>query len=258
MEENPMPEAADAVRTTPIRDLPSDMKDRLIVALDLDSVAAAREMVRRLDGVASFFKVGLGLLFVPGVNDLIASLTASGKRVFLDAKMFDIPQTVARGVASVAQRGVSCVTVHGDAAIMRAAVEAKGTSDLKIFAVTVLTSLDDQAAKAMGYAHPVRDLVTLRARKAVECGCDGIIASAEDDPNQLRGKVQSQSLLITTPGIRMPGGETHDQKRIATPEQAIANGADYLVVGRPIIAAADPRQAALRIIEDMRVGAPGA
>jgi orotidine-5'-phosphate decarboxylase len=253
-----MPDAADAVITAPKRDLPSDMKDRLIVALDLDSVAEAQKMIRQLDGVVSFFKVGLGLLFVPGVDGLIAALIAAGKRLFLDAKMFDIPQTVARGVASVAQRGVNFVTVHGDEAIMRAAVRAKGTSDLKIFAVTVLTSLDDQAAKAMGYAHCVSDLVTLRARKAVECGCDGIIASAEDNPNRLRTLAQSQSLLITTPGIRMPGGETHDQKRIATPQQAIVNGADYLVVGRPIIAATDPRQAALQIIEDMRAGAQSA
>jgi orotidine-5'-phosphate decarboxylase len=110
----------------------------------------------------------------------------------------------------------------------------------------------------MGYAHCVSDLVTLRARKAVECGCDGIIASAEDNPNRLRTLARSQSLLITTPGIRMPGGETHDQKRIATPQQAIVNGADYLVVGRPIIAATDPRQAALQIIEDMRAGAQSA
>jgi orotidine-5'-phosphate decarboxylase len=258
MGNNPMPDATDAVGTAPHRDLPSEMQDRLIVALDLDSVAAAQEMVRRLDGVVSFFKVGLGLLFVAGVDNLLASLIASGKRVFLDAKMFDIPQTVANGVAAVAQRGVSFVTVHGDEAIMRAAVKAKGASDLKIFAVTVLTSLDDQAAKAMGYAHSVSELVTLRTRKAVECGCDGIIASAEDDPGRLRIAAQSQSLLITTPGIRMPGGETHDQKRVATPKQAIANGADYLVVGRPIIAATDPRQAALRIVEDMRAGAQSA
>jgi orotidine-5'-phosphate decarboxylase len=253
-----MPDAAGAIKTEANRELPSDMKDRLIVALDLDTVAAAREMVRQLDGEVSFFKVGLGLLFVAGVDDLIASLIASDKRVFLDAKMFDIPQTVANGIASVAQRGVSFVTVHGDEAIMRAAVKAKGTSSLKIFAVTVLTSLDDQAAKAMGYAHSVSDLVTLRARKAVECGCDGIIASAEDDPSRLRVAAQSQALLITTPGIRMPGCETHDQKRVATPKQAIENGADYLVVGRPIIAATDPRQAALRIIADMRAGAPTA
>ena len=250
-----MSDATDAVRPAAKRDLPSDMKDRLIVALDLDSVAAAQEMVRQLDGMVSFFKVGLGLLFVAGVDDLIASLIASGKKLFLDTKMFDIPQTVANGVASVARRGVSFVTVHGDEAIMRAAVKAKGTSNLKIFAVTVLTSLDDEAAKAMGYAHSVRDLVTLRARTAVECGCDGIIASAEDDPNRLRIAAQSQSLLITTPGIRMPGGETHDQKRVATPQRAIESGADYLVVGRPIIAATDPRQAALRIIADMRAAA---
>jgi orotidine-5'-phosphate decarboxylase len=245
-----MPDAGDTKR-----DLPSDMKDRLIVALDLDSVAAAQEMVRQLDGVVSFFKVGLGLLFVPGVDELIASLTESGKKLFLDAKMFDIPQTVARGVAAVAQRGVSFVTVHGDDAIMRAAVQAKGTSDLKIFAVTVLTSLDGDALKAMGYAHSISDLVGFRARKAVECGCDGIIASAEDDPSRLRMVAQSPSLLIATPGIRMPGGETHDQRRVATPRQAIENGADYLVVGRPIVAAEYPRQAALRIVDDMLAGA---
>jgi len=250
-----MPNASNATKTAANRDLPADIKDRLIVALDLDSIAEAQQMVRQLEGIVSFFKVGLGLLYVAGVDSLIASLITSGKQLFLDTKMFDIPQTVARGIASVAQRGVSFVTVHGDEAIMRAAVKAKGTSDLKIFAVTVLTSLDDEAAKAMGYAHSVRDLVTLRARKAVECGCDGIIASAEDDPNRLRSLAQSQSLLITTPGIRMPGGETHDQKRVATPRQAIENGADCLVVGRPIIAAPNPRQAAMRIIEDMRAGA---
>jgi orotidine-5'-phosphate decarboxylase len=250
-----MPNASNATKTAANRDLPADIKDRLIVALDLDSIAEAQQMVRQLEGIVSFFKVGLGLLYVAGFDSLIASLITSGKQLFLDTKMFDIPQTVARGIASVAQRGVSFVTVHGDEAIMRAAVKAKGTSDLKIFAVTVLTSLDDEAAKAMGYAHSVRDLVTLRARKAVECGCDGIIASAEDDPNRLRLLAQSQSLLITTPGIRMPGGETHDQKRVATPRQAIENGADCLVVGRPIIAAPNPRQAAMRIIEDMRAGA---
>lgn len=248
----------DAAAPASKRDLPPDMKDRLIVALDLDSVAAAQQMVRQLDDVVSFFKVGLGLLFRAGVDDLLAALIGSGKRVFLDAKMFDIPQTVANGVAAVVQRGVTFVTVHGDEAIMRAAVKAKGTSDLKIFAVTVLTSLDDQAAKAMGYAHSVSELVTLRARKAVECGCDGIIASAEDDPNRLRRLAHSQSLLITTPGIRMQGGEAHDQRRVATPRRAIANGADYLVVGRPIIAAPDPRQAAVRIVEDMRAGAQSA
>jgi orotidine-5'-phosphate decarboxylase len=230
------------------------MKDRLIVALDMESVEEARQIVRQLDGVVSFFKVGLGLQFAQGVDGLIGSLAGSGKKLFLDAKMYDIPQTVGRAVATIAQRGVSFVTVHGDEAIMRAAVKAKGASGLKVFAVTVLTSLDDEALKSMGYAHSARDLVMLRARKAVECGCDGIIASADDDPSRLRMLAQSEALLIATPGIRMPGGETHDQKRVATPKEAIENGADYLVVGRPIVAAKDPREAALRIIEDMRAG----
>jgi len=138
---------------------------------------------------------------------------------------------------------------------MRAAVKAKGASDLKILAVTVLISLDDDGLKSMGYAHSAKDLVLFRARKAVECGCDGIIASAEDDPNQIRTQAGSQSLLIATPGIRTPGGETHDQKRIATPRRAIANDSDYLVVGRPTIAAKNPLEAALRVIDDMKLGA---
>lgn len=240
------------------RALPTDMKDRLIVALDLPSIADALDIVRKLDGVVSFFKVGLGLLFLPGVDDLLTSLTESGKLLFLDTKMFDIPQTVANGVAAVARRGANIVTVHGDEAIMRAAVAAKGTSQVKIFGVTVLTSLTDDAVKTMGYAHPVKDLVALRARKAVECGCDGIIASADDDPAQLRAAAQSEALLIVTPGIRMPGFRADDQRRIASPRQAIERGADYLVVGRPIIAAGDPRQAALRIIADMQAAGSGA
>ena len=119
----------------------------------------------------------------------------------------------------------------------------------------MLTSLDDQALKSMGYAHGARDLVMLRAKNAVECGCDGIIASADDNPDRIRMLAQSERLLIATPGIRMPNADRHDQKRIATPREAIENGADYLVVGRPIVAEKDPRQAALNVIEDMVLGA---
>ena len=244
---------------TPIvkRNLPPDMKDRLIVALDLQNVDEAMAIVEKLDGVVSFFKVGLWLQFAKGVDNLIAHLVGSNKKLFLDAKMFDVPETVARAVATIAQRGASFVTVHGDENIMRAAVKAKGSSDLKVFAVTVLTSLDDPALKEMGYAHSAIDLVRLRARKAVECGCDGIIASADDRPNQIRMLAQSEHLLIATPGIRMPNADRHDQKRIATPREAIENGADYLVVGRPIVAEKNPRQAALNIIDDMESGAKG-
>jgi orotidine-5'-phosphate decarboxylase len=250
-----MPDGSGLTTTGAKRDLPAGMKDRLIVALDLPSVDEAREIVEKLDGVVSFFKVGLGLQFARGVDGLIESLVGSGKKLFLDAKMFDVPETVGRAVATAAARGVSFVTVHGDDSIMKAAVRAKANSSLKIFAVTVLTSLDDQALKGMGYAHNAKDLVMLRAKNAVECGCDGIIASADDNPDRIRMLAQSQHLLIATPGIRMPNADRHDQKRVATPREAIENGADYLVVGRPIVAEKDPRQAALNVIEDMVLGA---
>ncbi len=134
---------------------------------------------------------------------------------------------------------------------MRAAVKSRGSSKLKIFAVTVLTSLDDAALKEMGYGVSARELVNLRAMKAVECKCDGIIASANDDPNGIRELAQMPSLLIATPGVRLAGGDTQDQKRVATPKEAIESGADYLVVGRPIIAAIDPVAAARQFVAEM-------
>lgn len=233
------------------RVLPPRMADRLIVALDVDSVAAAQALVNRLHGTISFFKIGLWLLFAPGVDGLIDSLLAQGKKLFLDAKMYDIPQTVAKGVAAAAGRGVSFVTVHGDEAIMHAAVQARGDSELKIFAVTVLTSLDDAACAELGFALPARALVASRAARAVACGCDGVIASADDDPHAIRRLAGSDRLLIATPGVRQAAGMLHDHKRTATPGQAIAGGADYLVVGRPIVQAADPAAAARAFVAEM-------
>jgi len=234
-----------------VRAVPEDMAGRLIVALDLPSIAAAEGMVALLDGVVSFFKLGLGLLFAPGVDQLITRLTSGGRRLFLDAKLFDIPETVARAVARVAERGASFLTVHGDPRILEAAVAARGDAPLRIFAVTVLTSLDDAALAEMGYALTARALVHQRARQAVAAGCDGVIASAADDPDALRRFAGSPNLLIATPGIRPAGSAADDQRRIATPGAAIAAGADYLVVGRPIIAAADPRASALAIMAEM-------
>ena len=240
-----------------VRDVPPGMADRLIVALDVADVRAAQQLVTRLDGVASFFKIGLGLAFAPGLDGLIGSLTDGGKKIFLDAKMFDIPETVGRAVAVAARRRVSFVTVHGDAAIMRAAIKGKGDSDLKVFAVTVLTSLDDAALREMGYAVGAHELVQMRARKAIECGCDGIIASASDNPDEIRRLGDMQSLLIATPGIRQASGDVNDQKRTATPGEAIRNGADYLVVGRPIVAAPDPVATARSFIAEMEAARPG-
>ena len=239
------------------RDLPPDMKDRLIVALDVPTIAGAREMVARLDGVVSFFKIGLWLAFADGIDGLLRDLIGSGKRVFLDAKMHDIGQTVEEGAARAADRGVTLLTVHGEPQVMRAAVKGKGSSPLQIFAISVLTSLDDQALREIGYGMTVPELVHRRARHAAECGCDGLIASAADDPNELRRVAGSDRLLIGTPGIRGAEDSTDDQVRIATPRAAIERGSDYLVVGRPIIAQADPAARARRIIAEMETGARG-
>jgi orotidine-5'-phosphate decarboxylase len=234
------------------RDIPQAMADRLIVALDVPTIARAADLAERLDGIVSFFKVGLWLLFAPGAERFIDGLIADGKRVFLDAKMYDIGETVRQGVARAVERGVSFVTVHGDPDIMRAAVAGKaGSARTKVFAVSVLTSQHDAAVREMGYTLSVAELVQLRARQAAACGCDGIIASAHDDPNVIRTTIAAEHLLIATPGIREPGAETHDQQRVTTPKQAIARGADYQVVGRPITQSTDPVAAARRIVSDM-------
>ncbi len=236
------------------RDLPIEMAERLIVALDVDTVAEALHLVRRLDGVVSFFKIGFRLQIAEGFDDLVRQLLASGKKIFLDTKMFDIPQTVETAVRAAAKRGVSFITVHGDEAIVKAAMRGRADSDIKVFAVTVLTSLSDRALKEMGYALTARELVRLRAATAVACGCDGIIASADDKPDAIRALAQHEGLLIATPGIRLSDSPADDQARIATPDLAIENGADYLVVGRPIAAAADPAASAARFIADMNAG----
>jgi len=174
--------------------------------------------------------------------------------VFLDAKMYDIGRTVEEGVARAADRGVTLLTVHGDARIMEAAVKGKGGSDLKIFAISVLTSLDDAGLKEMGYALTASELIHRRAKQAVRFGCDGLIASAADDPNELRRIAGSDRLLIGTPGIRGADDTADDHARLATPATAIERGSDYLVVGRPIIAHADPVARAQRIIAEMEAG----
>jgi orotidine-5'-phosphate decarboxylase len=248
-----MPDGAQVVR--PQRHLPPDMSDRLIVALDVDTVDQARRLVKQLDGLIGFFKIGLGLFFQPGVDALIDELVRANKKVFLDYKMFDIGATVRRGVASAAGRGISFLTVHGDADILRSAVQGRGDSKtLKILSVSVLTSLDDQDLAAMGYSTTVKQLIGIRVKNAVACGCDGIIASPNDRPDELRRLVNDNNLLIATPGIRLPDDATDDHARAGSPSDAIFNGADYLVVGRPIIRADVPRPKAQEIIEEMKRG----
>jgi orotidine-5'-phosphate decarboxylase len=224
---------------------------RLIVALDVPDIDAARRMVEKLDGVASFFKVGLTLQLAPGVESFIRELIAAGKRVFLDYKYYDIEATLRQAVSRAAGLGVSFLTIHGSSRLIRAAVSGKGGAELKLFTVTVLTSLDKGDLVEMGYAaHTVEQLVLFRARKALEAGCDGVIASGEEAA-QIKG-VAGEKLLVITPGIRPEGYPADEQTRRTTPASAIAAGADYLVVGRPILQAPDPRVEAAQFVRDMQ------
>jgi orotidine-5'-phosphate decarboxylase len=239
---------------TAARDLPARIEDRLIVALDVPTIAEARALAASLKGVASFFKLGWWLLLAAGFDGLLAALTDAGNRVFLDAKIFDIGETVRHGAARAAERGVSFLTVHGDAEIIRAAVEGKGDSPLKILAITVLTSTGAEGLRDLGSALGVEELIRRRARLAADCGADGIIAAPSDAPTEIRRQAGCERLLVVTPGIRLAGAPRDDQKRVGTPAEAIAAGADYLVVGRPITRSPDPVGAARAIIEDMRRG----
>ena len=239
---------------TAARDLPTRLEDRLIVALDMPTLAEARALAAALKGVASFFKLGWWLLLAPGFDRLLAELTDAGNRIFLDAKIFDIGETVRHGAAHAARGGVSFLTVHGDAGIIRAAVEGRGDAAMRILAVTVLTNMDDAGLRDLGYADGVAATIRRRARLAVECGADGVIAAPADNPDMIRRQAGSDRLLVVTPGIRLAGAGRDDQKRTGTPAEAIAAGADYLVVGRPITRSPDPAAAARQIIEDMRRG----
>jgi orotidine-5'-phosphate decarboxylase len=227
--------------------MPPAPRERLIVALDVSSVEAAQALVARLGDAAAFYKIGYQLALAGGLG-LLPKLTDSGKRVFLDLKLHDIGNTVAEGVRSVARLGASFLTVHAYPQTMAAAVAAR-EGDLRILAVTVLTSYNDDDVKAAGYATTVRELAAERAAQARDIGVDGLVCSTDEAAN-LRSIVGANMALVT-PGIRPAGADAGDQKRIATPAAAIAAGADYLVVGRPITAAADPRRAAEAIVAEI-------
>ena len=225
-----------------------DARERLIVALDLPSVKAAEAMVSKLGDSVSFYKIGYQLAYAGGLP-FAAGLIAAGKRVFLDLKLHDIGNTVGKGVESVAQLGATFLTVHAYPQTMKAAVAAKGNSSLKILAVTVLTSYDDADLFAAGYKLGVGALVAQRATQAHDAGVDGLVCSAEEAAN-LR-KLVGPGLSLVTPGIRPAGVKSDDQKRIMTPMKAIQAGADYLVVGRPVVEAADPKAAADAIVAEI-------
>jgi orotidine-5'-phosphate decarboxylase len=223
-------------------------RDRLIVALDLPSVAAAEAMVERLGDTVDFYKIGYQLAFAGGLP-LAEMLVRAGKRVFLDMKLHDIGSTVANGVTRIAELGVTFLTVHAYPQTMKAAVDAKTGSALKILAVTVLTSYDDADLAAAGYEMTVPELAAERAAQAHDMGIDGLVCSAEEAA-MLRDIV-GPGMVLVTPGIRPAGADMGDQKRVTTPAAAIAAGADYLVVGRPIVAANDPAAAAKSIITEI-------
>jgi orotidine-5'-phosphate decarboxylase len=168
--------------------------------------------------------------------------------------MFDIGETVRRGIERVAERGVSFVTIHGDGDIIRAAVEGRRSSALKLLVVPALTSLNERGLRELGHGGSIADLIAERARFALDCGVDGIIASPQDNPNAIRARIAAERLLVVTPGVRLAGAALDDHKRSGTPAQAIADGADYLVVGRPIVHSDDPAAMALRIVADMQRG----
>ena len=229
-----------------------DARERLIVALDLPSVAAAEAMTRQLGESVRFYKIGYQLAFAGGLP-FAAGLIASGKRVFLDLKLHDIGNTVAKGVESVAQLGATFLTVHAYPQTMKAAVEGKRGSKLRILAVTVLTSYDDADLAAAGYEMSVKELAVARAAQARDIGVDGLVCSAEEAAS-LRD-IAGPGLVLVTPGIRPAGSATGDQKRIMTPARAIEAGADYLVVGRPVLEARNPKAAADAIVAEIEQAA---
>ena len=224
-----------------------DPRERLIVALDVPSLDGAQAMVALLGNAVSFYKIGYQLAFAGGL-DYARKLAQSGKRVFLDLKLHDIGNTVAAGVKSVAGLGASFLTVHAYPQVMAAAVAAR-EQNLRILAVTVLTSLNDGDLKEPGFAIGTAELAARRAAQARDIGVDGLVCSPEEVANLRR--IVGAGLTLVTPGIRPAGSGAGDQKRVATPAVAIAAGADYLVVGRPIIAAPDPKSAAQAIIAEI-------
>ena len=227
-------------------------RERLIVALDVPTPQAALALVDRLGDAANFYKIGMQLLSAGGYMRLIEELNARGHKVFADLKFFDVPATVAAAVRGLRDRGVEFLTVHGNQAIMEAAARDKGGS-MKILAVTALTSLDRGDLEDLGFECDIGKLVLSRARRAMEAGCDGVIASGQELP--VLRETLGDRLLVVTPGIRpVDNDETQDQKRVVTPQAALAAGADHIVVGRPINAAPDPRAVALAIQEEISRG----
>ncbi|CAM5773041.1 orotidine 5'-phosphate decarboxylase [Labrys miyagiensis] len=229
-----------------------DTRDRLICALDVDSVARAEALVTQLGESVAFYKIGYQLVFNGGLP-FAQDLARSGKKIFLDMKLHDIGNTVAKGVEAIARMGMTFLTVHAFPQTMKAAVEGARGSDLKILGVTVMTSYDDADLAEAGYRQSVSELVSQRVAQAMALGVPGLILSPEEAA-ATRNRV-GDSMLLVTPGVRPAGADAGDQKRIMTPADAIRAGADYLVVGRPIVAAPDPKTVAEAIQAEIAASA---
>jgi orotidine-5'-phosphate decarboxylase len=226
----------------------TSMRDRLIVGLDVPTVAEAERVVAELGDTVSFYKIGYQLVFAGGL-DFARDLAADGKKIFLDMKLLDIDNTVAKGVENIARMGMSMLTLHAYPKAMRAAVEAAKGSDLCLLGVTVLTSMDEQDMIDAGYEYDPHTLVLRRAEQALAAGMGGIVCSAEEASAVRR--VIGPDMAVVTPGIRPAGADKGDQKRVMTPADALRAGASHLVVARPIVGAADRRAAAQSILDEM-------
>lgn len=227
-----------------------DNKDRIICALDFDDPARARRLVEELGDLVNFYKVGMLMQFVGG-REIISWLLEKDKKVFLDMKYYDIPETVASVVKQVARTGIHFLTIHGNSKIIEQAVEARGDSALKLMAITVLTSMDADDMEELGLSCPVQDMVMYRVKKAIDFGCDGIITSGRE-AGMIKQNYGSK-IITVTPGIRPAGTDLHEHKRSVTPREAIASGADYLVIGRPIYGSPDPRKTVQEIRDEMMI-----
>lgn len=225
------------------------MRDRLIVGLDLPTLKDAERAVRELDGTVSFYKIGYQLAFAGGL-DFARELASGGAKVFLDMKLLDIDNTVAKGVENIVKMGMTMLTLHAYPKPMRAAVEAAKGSDLCLLAVTVLTSMDEQDMIDAGYEYDPHTLVLRRSEQALHAGMGGIVCSA-GEASAVR-RIVGPDMAVVTPGIRPAGSDHGDQKRVMTPADAIRSGASHLVVGRPIVAAPDRRAAAEAILAEMQ------
>lgn len=228
------------------------MDDRLIVALDVPNALAGLELAQKIGDAAEFYKIGLGMLTGGGLALADELKQEHGKRIFLDMKLFDIGATVEAAVRGIAQYDLDFLTVHGDPHVVQAAKQGAAGSNMKILAVTILTSLDRADLDAgLMRSGDVAEIVQLRAARAFEAGADGVIASPREAA-MIRALPEAAGRLIVTPGVRPMGADAGDQKRIETPAKAIAAGADHIVVGRPIWQAADPRAAAQAVMAELR------